>query len=291
MLKNRESQKNKKNTHEILLGLAYPNVILKNLFDRKSTSQRILLMSGTCHTTEILTKLFGLNPNEICRIAGKTKISGTVTFVGHNINNPTPYMNIKSTEWGYANFGTIDYQKKYNAGIDTHRKKYYQKMYNIIVAIPKTERILIQTPSKDLIKKILSDERYSGQILYDGIDSNGKNIQNLQYWLEGSKEHILVSTRTSRGIDLKGDKCRHIIIAKCPFPMMATHINSLRRRFGKSDYNLIYLDMTRRILLQQLARGSRNDKDWVLIYTVDIDAAKIILLNLPSKFDNLIGSF
>lgn len=248
---------------EIRLGLAYPDIVLKNLFDENKTAKHILLMSGTCHNMVSLKELYGIDPYIV---RSGAKISGSVKLVNDES------INVTNKTWGHA--GT--------------QRKYYEIMHDIIVkASEKNEKILIQTPAKKYIKPIIEDKRYADKILYDGYTLKGENSVQLQNWITGTDKNILVSTRVSRGVDLKDDKCRHIIISKCPFPFyMSPHMQSLRSRFGDGPvFNLIYQDMTNRELLQQLSRASRHEKDWVKIYTPDIMASKRIL-GLQSKFDD-----
>ena len=248
---------------ELRLGLAYPDIVLNKLFDEDKTAKHILLMSGTCHNMVSLKELYGIDPHIV---RSGAKISGSVRLVDEES------INVTNRTWGHA--GT--------------QRKYYEIMHNIIVkASEKNEKILIQTPAKKYIKPIIEDERYKDKILYDGYTMKGENSVELQNWILNTDKNILVSTRVSRGVDLKDDKCRHIVISKCPFPFyMSPHMQSLRSRFGDGPiFNLIYQDMTNRELLQQLSRASRHEKDWVKIYTPDIMAMKRIL-GLQSKFEN-----
>lgn len=248
---------------ELRLGLAYPDKILEKLFDESVTAPRILLMSGTQHSPMVMRELYGIEPYVV---KSGAKIGGKVQLCKTN------YISVTNKTW-------------HN---ETVQNNYYNVMHDIITkASEKNEKILIQTPAKKYIKPIIEDKRYEDRILYDGYTDNGDNSVELQNWIEGRDKNILVSTRVARGVDLKDDLCRHIIIAKCPFPFyMSPNMQSLRTRFGTSGiFNAIYKDITIRTLLQQLSRASRHSNDWVKIWTPDLMAMQNIL-SLRNKFEN-----
>ena len=247
---------------KICLGLAYPDIVLKKLFDEKMTAKHILLMSGTYHDKKILNELFDIDPYIVHSGA---KIPGKVTFV-----------NSKRDWITYTTWKDKDIQSKH-----------HENIHDIIaLASRKNEKILIQTPAKKYVEMIKRDPRHTTKLLYDGYTEDGENSKTLQEWFDNPKKEILVSTRTSRGVDLKDNKCRHIIIAKYPRPSLKSpKLQALKMRFNRGEFWHIYNDITTRTLLQQIARGSRNKKDWVKIYTPD-SKASIKILELYSKFDN-----
>jgi len=245
----------KNKLEEIKLGLAYPDIILKSLLD--NSANKILMMTGTPQNIKVLKELYGIEPYII---KTNTKVNGNVEFCKTRT--------IKITNGTWNNHNT--------------QSKYHILMNNIIIkASKKNEKILIQTMAKKYINFISGDK-----ILFDGYNKCGKNSIELNNWIENTDKNILISTRVSRGVDLKDDLCRHIIIAKCPFPyFMSPNIQSLKSRFDNTMFNIIYNDITRRILLQQLSRASRHDKDWVKIWTPDEKAMEMIL-DMKDMFDN-----
>ena len=248
---------------EIRLGLAYPDKILNKLFDESVSAPKILLMSGTVHNPQVLKELYGIEPYIV---RSGAKVGGKVSLCKAN------FIAVTNKTWHS----------------ETVQKNYYNTMHDIIVkASEKNEKILIQTPAKKYIKPVVEDDRYQDKLLYDGYTDKGENSLELDNWTHGTDKNILVSTRVARGVDLKDDLCRHIIIAKCPFPFfMSPNMQSLRKRFVNSGiFNIIYEDITLRTLLQQLSRASRHSKDWVKIWTPDLMAMQKIMI-LRDKFDD-----
>lgn len=78
---------------------------------------------------------------------------------------------------------------------------------------------------------------------------------------------VLLAPSMDRGVDLKGDECRVIIVAKVPFPSLGDRQVSsrLRGQGGQAWYNV----QTIRKLVQMTGRGVRGMDDWCNIYVFD----------------------
>lgn len=78
------------------------------------------------------------------------------------------------------------------------------------------------------------------------------------------------NTVASRGIDLADDKCRSIILLKCPFPDAKDPIlRTMRKKLGDKAFWKYYNDITERNLIQQVGRGVRHEDDWVEVWSPD----------------------
>lgn len=78
---------------------------------------------------------------------------------------------------------------------------------------------------------------------------------------------VLLAPSMDRGIDLKDDDCRVVIVAKIPFPNLGDRQvgSRLRGRGGQAWYNVA----TIRKLVQMTGRGVRSEDDWCNIYVLD----------------------
>jgi len=87
-----------------------------------------------------------------------------------------------------------------------------------------------------------------------------------------------VSPSMERGIDLPGDLCRVIIVAKVPYPNLASpQVN--KRLHGFSDGNLWYARRTVRSLIQMTGRATRFQGDWSLSYILDSQFGQLVARN------------
>ena len=78
------------------------------------------------------------------------------------------------------------------------------------------------------------------------------------------------STVANRGIDLPGDKCRALILLKCPYPDLNDPIlKTMSVKLGEKAFWNYYHDITERNLVQQVGRGVRYKEDWVEVWSPD----------------------
>lgn len=91
------------------------------------------------------------------------------------------------------------------------------------------------------------------------------------------KDGILFSTVTDRGIDLKDEKCRSIVILKFPLPDLNDPVLKTMKKLLKGKFWKYYVDIAKRELVQQVGRGVRHKDDWVEVWTLD----KRVLRELP----------
>ncbi len=103
-----------------------------------------------------------------------------------------------------------------------------------------------------------------GKKYADGVEKDFKNINVLE---DGEEDW---STVASRGLDLSDDKCRSIILLKCPFPDAKDPIlQTMKHKLGEKAFWKYYNDIAERNLIQQVGRGVRNQNDWVEVWSPD----------------------
>jgi Rad3-related DNA helicase len=92
------------------------------------------------------------------------------------------------------------------------------------------------------------------------------------------------STRTDRGVDLPGDKCRSIILMKYPMPdMNDVVLKTMRQLLGEGKFWMYMNDMATRNLIQQCGRGVRSNDDWCEVYSPDSKCLSILMKNWNGK--------
>lgn len=78
---------------------------------------------------------------------------------------------------------------------------------------------------------------------------------------------VLVASSLERGVDLIGDLCRVVIVAKVPYPNMGDRRTSARMRLpGGRGW---YATHTARSVVQMTGRGVRAHDDWATTYILD----------------------
>jgi len=79
---------------------------------------------------------------------------------------------------------------------------------------------------------------------------------------------VLISPSMERGVDLPGDLCRVIIVAKVPYPDLSSpQVN--RRLYGFADGSMWYARRAARSLVQMTGRATRFPGDWSISYILD----------------------
>jgi len=82
--------------------------------------------------------------------------------------------------------------------------------------------------------------------------------------------NITFSTVMKRGVDLKDDQCRSIVMLKFPFPNMQEPIlKAMRLKLGDENFWRYYHDIAKREFIQTIGRGVRHKDDWVELWSPD----------------------
>ena len=138
------------------------------------------------------------------------------------------------------------------------------------------EKVLIHAVSYDLRDFLMNHLRP----IYHLLMTHNRNDRAIA--LERFKSYgqpvAFISPSMERGIDLPGDLCRVIIVAKVPYPNLASpQVN--KRLHGFSDGNLWYARRTVRSLVQMTGRATRFQGDWSLSYILDSQFGHLVARN------------
>lgn len=85
---------------------------------------------------------------------------------------------------------------------------------------------------------------------------------------------VLVAASLERGVDLAGDDCRVVILAKIPFPYLGDKQIAARMHRGR-DGAVWYAVQTIRVVVQMTGRGVRSETDHATSYIVDSQFMKL----------------
>lgn len=148
---------------------------------------------------------------------------------------------------------------------DTEWPKMVRGIDNICSWYPDV-RILVHTVSyafTEYLMKHCSREMRVRAVTY----RTGKDRDDALARYRRTQGAILVAPSMDRGIDLKGDECRVVIVAKVPFPNLGDRqVGSRLRGIGGQAW---YSVQTIRKLVQMTGRGVRSEDDYCNIYILD----------------------
>lgn len=123
------------------------------------------------------------------------------------------------------------------------------------------------------------------------LEKERESDETLGRFLAGETDEI-ASTRMNRGVDLKGDLCRDLVLIKFPLPDVSDpKLQAIKRKFtqkygpdvGEGAFWRYARDCARRTLLQQVGRGLRAPDDWVRVWTTDQAVLDFLRARFPDK--------
>lgn len=129
-----------------------------------------------------------------------------------------------------------------------------------------TEKTLIHAVSYDLRNFLVDYLRPKNHLVmtHDRKD----RAEALERFKNYPTPVAFISPSMDRGVDLAGDTCRVVIVAKVPYPSLGSpQVN--RRLHAFSDGSLWYARRTARTLVQMTGRATRNMDDWSVSYILD----------------------
>lgn len=89
-----------------------------------------------------------------------------------------------------------------------------------------------------------------------------------------SANGVLFAPSMDRGVDLPGDACRVVVIAKVPYPYIGDKQVSARMNRGREGQTW-YAVQTIRSIVQMTGRGVRSAQDWAVSYVIDQQFGKL----------------
>lgn len=143
-----------------------------------------------------------------------------------------------------------------------------------------TERVLIHAVSYALARHLTEHLKISRTVFtYANASERTDTLRSFRE----TENAVLIAPSMERGVDLKDDACRVIIVAKVPYPYVGDKAVSSRMRQGREG-DVWYAVQTIRALIQMTGRAVRSENDWAVTYIVDSQ----FLTNLHNKWSHLL---
>ena len=182
---------------------------------------------------------------------------------------PSPFP-IENRQVNYIPAANVTYKTK---------GKEYPKLSDAIDKILNkhpNEKVLIHAVSYDLRNFLMDYMRpqHHGLMSHDSKD----RAQALERFKSYDRPIAFISPSMDRGVDLPGDMCRVIIVAKVPYPSLSSpQVN--KRLHAFSDGSLWYARRTARKLVQMTGRATRSVDDWSVSYILDEQFGNLVARN------------
>jgi Rad3-related DNA helicase len=209
----------------------------------------IILMSGTLHSPEVLTNIFGIERFKI--IDAETENPGKIKVLRTGDEMDCKYSNFSSGK--------------------AERKKYLEALDKCIEVAKKP--ILIHVNSYGDLPDRFERENFELRHVITRedlmeIQNKDKEGEIIKKFKDG-RINILFSTKCSRGVDFPGAECNTIIFTKFPNPNVQDAFWKILNRTNPQKYWSFYKDKARRELLQKVYRGIRFKEDEVTLMSPD----------------------
>ena len=139
------------------------------------------------------------------------------------------------------------------------------------------ERILVHSNSYKLTRELFFEGRHHSQDarsrLYTYLNAQERD-KALNNYLNNPRG-VLVAPSFERGVDLHGDDCRVIVIAKVPFPYLGDKQVAARLHGTGRSGQIWYAVETVRTIVQMTGRGMRSKDDFCLSYVLDREFLRV----------------
>lgn len=168
----------------------------------------------------------------------------------------------------YAPIADVTYRNK-----DAAYPKIATAARQIVERYP-DDRILIHTVSYQLTAAVHEEVEKAGRPTF-----TYRNAQEREAALEGYKAtegSVLVAPSMDRGIDLKDDLARVMIVCKVPYPSMGDKQVKTRANMGRRG-RVWYSVATVRSVIQMLGRGMRHEDDHCVTFILDRQWGKNVM--------------
>jgi len=137
------------------------------------------------------------------------------------------------------------------------------------------DRIMVHTVSYQLNRKLYDVLKGHGRFL--ATYQNAKEREAALSLYLASDNGVLLAPSMERGVDLKGDAARVVVVAKCPLPALGDRRIAARTRLPGGQ--LWYTVQTVRDIVQMTGRGVRSADDWCTTYILDAQFTKNVWRN------------
>lgn len=146
---------------------------------------------------------------------------------------------------------------------DQERPKLAKGIDEILERYP-NDRVLIHTVSYDLARYIMQTSRNTDRMM---TYISSKERDDMLEHFRQTPGAVMVAPSFDRGVDLRDDDCRVVIVAKVPYPYLGD--KQISARIYSPGGNEWYHMQTIRSIIQMTGRGVRHEKDWADTFIVD----------------------
>jgi len=134
------------------------------------------------------------------------------------------------------------------------------------------EKTLVHSVSYALARYIYANSRHKDRmVIYN--DTAGRTGV-LERYKESEDPLVIVAPSLERGIDLRDDLCRVVIIAKVPYRDLSDE-QVRKRLYSARDGRAWYSVDAVRTIVQMSGRGVRHDGDWAVTYILDAQFGRL----------------
>jgi Rad3-related DNA helicase len=245
----------RKEDKDVIVTLVTTNVArrFKELSEKCSS---LVLMSGTLHSKEVISKVFGIEDYVI--VDAETQHQGTL-----EIQRTGREMDCK-----YSNFAS-----------GRHTRDEYYSALDICLQKAKKPVLVHVNSFEDLPSESdISNKGFSSLMPRETLrknqseDKQGKDIRRFKQ----KQISELFSTKCSRGVDFPGNICNSVVFTKYPNPDISGTFWKILQKTHPEAFWDFYRDKARREFLQRVYRALRSKEDHVFILSPDkrvLDAA------------------
>jgi|ETNmetMinimDraft_2_1059921.scaffolds.fasta_scaffold03252_3 Rad3-related DNA helicase len=237
-----------KKENEVTLNIVTTN-LEKRFQELINKNKTLVLMSGTIHSQEVLSRIYGLEKFKI--IDAETKPQGELIKCKHGYELDCKYSNFQSGKITREN-----YLKTFSKTINSAKKPILIHLTSF-ADLPtqfEKEKLNLDLPSQIELRTKQNN------------DPLGKRIEDFK----NKKTNILFTTKCSRGIDFPGDMCNSIVISRFPYPNISSIFWKILKKTNPQDFMSFYMDKSKRELLQKVYRGLRSKEDRLYLLSPDV---------------------
>jgi len=223
--------------------------LAKKFKDMVDKNKRVVLMSGTIHSENVLKNIFGIDNFKI--IEAETEQQGRIRIQRTGLEKDCKYSNFSSNK-----FTREGYLQSLSKCVEVAKKPLLVHV-NSFADLPSKEEI-----SKFGTTNLISRERIKE---LQNEDKEGLIVDKFKQ----GKFDVLFSTRCARGIDFPGEECNSIIFTKYPNPNVQDAFWKILSKTQPNYYWDFYKDKAQRELWQKVYRGLRFKEDHVFLLSPD----------------------
>ena len=236
-----------KKENSLIVSIVTTN-LAKKFREMVDKNKRIVLMSGTLHSNDVLKNIFGLDDFKI--IEAEVEHQGRIEVMRTGLEMDCKYSNFKTR------YSREDYLLALDKCVEKAKKP-------VLIHV----NAFNDLPTRDEIKEFEVDNLISREELREiqMEDNTGELVARFKK----GEVNVLFSTRCGRGIDFPGEECNSIVLTKYPNPNVQNAFWKILAQTRPQHYWSFYKDKARRELWQKIYRGVRFNEDHVFVLSPD----------------------